>query len=86
MKSALAGRDDSSLSVILTFLARNINDPSHSNIVIQVANTLLGKFVFYSCGVYPFLNRCYLLICRSIREQLFDTPIRETVPSTTGAR
>ena len=47
LKSALAGRDDSSLSVILTFLARNINDPSHSNIVIQVANTLLGNSLFF---------------------------------------
>ncbi len=43
MKTALAGRDDRSLATILTFLARNINDPSHSEVLIEVTNTLLGK-------------------------------------------
>ena len=41
--SALGGRDDRSLMPILTFLARNINDPVYSEVLIEVTNILLGN-------------------------------------------
>jgi len=46
--TALAGRDDRTLTPILTFLARNINDPAHAEILNQVTNVLLGKILFFS--------------------------------------
>jgi hypothetical protein len=62
LKSALAGRDDSSLSIILTFLARNINDPSHSKIIIQVANTLLGNRFRFTSSVSIFQSLSYFYL------------------------
>lgn len=56
LKTALAGRDDSSLAIILTFLARNINDPGHADILIQVTNTLLGMIFSFKKSVIQSLT------------------------------
>ena len=41
--SALSGREDRTLTPILTFLARYINDPAYTEVLIHVTHVLLGK-------------------------------------------
>nr|SVE76999.1 EOG090X05X9 [Daphnia lumholtzi]SVE77597.1 EOG090X05X9 [Daphnia lumholtzi]SVE78225.1 EOG090X05X9 [Daphnia lumholtzi]SVE78854.1 EOG090X05X9 [Daphnia lumholtzi] len=68
LKSALAGRDDSSLSSILTFLARNINDPSHANILTQVANTLLE--IYESSSLTPQSEKLFLQLQEHVNREV----------------
>ena len=49
LKVALAGRNEKSLSPILTYLCNNISDSRFSGTLIQVTDALLGKFCF-SCN------------------------------------
>jgi len=43
LAAALAGREDRTLTPLLMFLARNINDPSNTVILTHVTNVLLGN-------------------------------------------
>nr|SVE92384.1 EOG090X05X9 [Megafenestra aurita] len=68
LKSALAGRDDSSLAVILTFLARNINDPIHADILMQVTNTLLE--VYESTCLTPQSEKTFLQLQERVNREV----------------
>nr|SVE93611.1 EOG090X05X9 [Scapholeberis mucronata] len=68
LKSALAGRDDSSLAIILTFLARNINDPSHADILIQVTNTLLE--IYESSSLTPQSEKLFLQLQEHVNREV----------------
>jgi len=56
--TALAGRDDRTLTPILTFLARNINDPAHAEILNQVTNVLLD--IYEGSSLTPQSEKLFL--------------------------
>lgn len=43
LTSALSGREDRTLTPVLTFLSRHINDPSFTETLVQVTHVLLGN-------------------------------------------
>jgi hypothetical protein len=46
LKTALGGRDEKSLTAVLSFVAKHINDGRFARILIDVTDALLGKNLF----------------------------------------
>ena len=45
LHTAVGGRDEKSLGLLLTYIAKNINDPKFSGLLMEVMDTVLGKAV-----------------------------------------
>ena len=47
LRIALAGRDDVSLEPIVKFIMRNIINPNYTELLVNVTNVILGKWIIY---------------------------------------
>lgn len=60
LKIALSGRDETTLTPILTFIQRNISKQLHTSALLHVLDIILGKY-FNNNYKMIFLSSCYLL-------------------------
>jgi len=61
LRIALAGRDDVSLEPIVKFIMKNIINPNYTELLVDVTNVILGKFII-SFDLFIFYNN---IICKS---------------------
>jgi len=61
LRIALAGRDDVSLEPIVKFIMKNIINPNYTELLVDVTNVILGKFII-SFDLFIFYNN---IICIS---------------------
>lgn len=70
LRTALAGRDEKSLSSVLKFVQRYIADQRYADIVIEVADIVLGEF-FEFLLVRDQQDTCKDCTCFSSRFQIY---------------